>query len=96
MKEDASSPTVSSEPVMLTCVADANKKEDVTVVNIRNAFDQMVFKDEKDRAFICICDPVVDVLASIAPDVYGLYVTVGMMTLLLYYKRFDKSLRPRD
>jgi hypothetical protein len=45
MKEDASSPTVSSEPVMLTCVADANKKEDVTLVNIRNAFDQMVFKD---------------------------------------------------
>ncbi len=37
-KEDASSPTVSSEAVMLTCVIDATKKRDVAVVDTPNAF----------------------------------------------------------
>jgi hypothetical protein len=76
-KEDASSPTVSSESVMLTCVIDATKKREVAVVDIPNAFIQNVVEDEKDRAFICICGPLVDILGSIAPDVYGPYVTVG-------------------
>ncbi len=39
---------------------------------------------EKDRAFICIRGPLVDILGSIAPDVYGPYVTVG--------KKCDKQL----
>ncbi len=76
-KEDASSPMVSSEAVMLTCVIDATKKRDVAVVDIPNAFIQTVVEDEKDRAFICIHGPLVDILGSIAPDVYGPYVTVG-------------------
>ncbi len=110
-KEDASSPTVSSEAVMLTCVIDATKKRDVAVVDIPNAFIQTVFEDEKDRAFICIRGPLVDILVSIAPDFYGPYVMVGkkgekqllvqcltalygtMVVLLLYYKKFVKSLK---
>ncbi len=76
-KEDASSPTVSSAAVMLTCVINATKKRDVAVVDIPNVFIQTVVEDEKDRAFICICGPLVDILGSIAPDVYGPYVTVG-------------------
>ncbi len=75
-KEDASSPTVSSEAVMLTCVINATKKRAVAVVGIPNAFIQTVLEDEKDRAFICIHGLLVDILGSIAPDVYGPYVTV--------------------
>ncbi len=37
-KEDASSPTVSSEAVMLMCVIDATEKRDVAVVDIPSAF----------------------------------------------------------
>ncbi len=110
-KEDASSPMVSSEAVMLTCVIDATKKRDVAVVNIPNAFIQTVVEDEKDRAFICIFGLLVDLLGSFAPDVYGPYAMVGkrgekqllvqcptalygtMVTLLLYYKKFVKSLK---
>ena len=33
--------------------------------------------DEKDRAFICIRGPLINILVSIAPDVYGPYATVG-------------------
>jgi hypothetical protein len=113
MKEDASSPTVSSEAVMLTCVVDANENREVAIVDIQNAFIQTVVGDEKDRAFIHIHGPLVNILVSIAPDVYGPYVTVGkkgkkrllvqcltalygtMVVLLLYYKKFVKSLKSK-
>jgi hypothetical protein len=66
--EDASSPTVSSEAVMLTCVVDANENR---------LFVQTVVEDKKDRTFICIHGPLVDILVSIAPSVYGPYVADG-------------------
>jgi hypothetical protein len=111
MKEDANSPTVSSEAVMLTCVVNANENREVAIVDIPNSFVQTVVEDEKDRAFILICGPLVNIMVSIAPDVYGPYVTVGkkgkkhllvqcltalygtMVALLLYYKKFVKSLK---
>ncbi len=60
---------VSSEAVMLTCVINATKKRDVTVVDIPNAFIQTVVEGEKDRAFIRIRSQLVDILGSIVPDV---------------------------
>jgi hypothetical protein len=77
MKEDASSPTVSSEAVMLTCIVNANENREVVIVDISNAFVQTVVKDEKGRAFIRIRGPLVNIMVSIAPDVYGPYITVG-------------------
>jgi hypothetical protein len=62
---------------MLTCVIDATKKRDVAVVDIPNAFIQTVVEDEKDTAFIRIRGLLVDILGSIAPDVYKPYVAVG-------------------
>ncbi len=50
---------------------------DVAIVDIPNAFVQTVVEDEKDRACIRIRGPLVDILISIAPDVYGEYVTIG-------------------
>jgi hypothetical protein len=77
MKEDTSSPTVSAKAVMLTCIVNANENRDDTIVDIPNAFVQTVVEVEKDRAFICIRGPLVNILVTIAPDVYGPYVTVG-------------------
>ncbi len=37
-KEDVSSPTVSLEAVLLTCIVDANKNSNVAIVDIPNAF----------------------------------------------------------
>jgi hypothetical protein len=68
---------VSSEAVLLTCIVDANKNRDVAIVDIPNAFVQTVAKDEKDKALICIHGPLVDILVSIAPNVYGSYVMFG-------------------
>jgi hypothetical protein len=49
-KEDASSPTVSLEAVLLTCVVDANKNRDVANVDIPNAFVQTIVEDEKGQS----------------------------------------------
>ncbi len=76
---NASSPTVSSEAVMLTCVVDANENREVAIVDTPNAFIQTVVEDEKDRAFIRIRGQLVNILVTIAPDVYGPYVTVGRL-----------------
>ena len=47
-KEDASSPTVSTEAVMLTCVVDAEEDRDMAVIDIPNAFIQTRVENEKD------------------------------------------------
>jgi hypothetical protein len=76
-KEDTSSPTVSLEAVLLTCIVDANKNRDIAIVDIPNAFVQTIVEDEKDKALIHIHGPLVDILVSIAPNVYGLCITAG-------------------
>jgi len=39
-KEDTSSPTVTTELVLLTCIIDTQEGRDVAVINIPNAFIQ--------------------------------------------------------
>jgi hypothetical protein len=85
-KEDASSPTVTTEAVLLSCIIDAKEGRDVAVVDIPNAFVQTHVENEKDMAFIKICGVLVDILVEIAPDVYKSYVSrdkKGMKQLLV-------------
>jgi hypothetical protein len=85
-KEDVSSPMVSAEAVMLTSMINAFEDEDITVINISNAFVQTVIEDEENCVIVCIRGLLVDILVSIAPDVYGLYVStnkVGQKVLLV-------------
>jgi hypothetical protein len=72
-KEDVTSTTVTAEAVMLTCVIDAQEDRDVAMVYIPNTFIQTVVskEDAEHRVTVCIRGPLVDVLVSIAPDVYG-------------------------
>jgi hypothetical protein len=76
-KEDVSSPTVSAEAVMLTCIIDAAEDKDIVVVDFPNAFAQTVVSEEdaEHRVIVCIRGPLFDILVSIAPDVYGPYVS---------------------
>ncbi len=62
---------------MLTCVIDAQEDRDIAVVDIPNAFVQTVVDEEdaEHRVIVCIRGPLVDILVSIAPDVYGPYVS---------------------
>ena len=66
---------------MLTCVIDAQEGRDVAVVDISNAFVQTIVSEEdaEHRVIVWIRGPLVDVLVSIAPDVYAPYVTTNKM-----------------
>ncbi len=77
MKEDISSPTVLAEAVMLTFVIDALKDQQIAIIDIPNAFVQTVVEDEEHRVVVRIRGPLVDILVSIAPDVYGPYVSTN-------------------
>ncbi len=76
-KDDVSSPTVTAEAVMLTCIIDVQEDRDVAMVDIPNAFVQTVVskEDAEHRVTVRIREPLVDVLVLIAPDVYGPYVS---------------------
>jgi hypothetical protein len=75
-KEDASSPTVTTESVLLSCIIDAEEERDVAVIDIPNAFIQTHVEDEKDMVIIKLHGVLVDILVVIAPNVYKSYATV--------------------
>jgi hypothetical protein len=70
-KEDASSPTVATESVLLTCIVDAEEEREVAVINIPNAFIQTRIEDKKDMVIIKIRGVLVDMLLDIAPAFYN-------------------------
>jgi hypothetical protein len=61
-KKDASSPTIATESVMLSCIIDAEEEWVVAVVDIPNIFLQTRVENEKDMAFIKIRGILVDIL----------------------------------
>jgi len=70
---------VTAEAGMPTCVLDAQEDRDIAVVDILNAFVQTVVDEEdtEHRVIVRIRGPLVDILVSIAPDLYGPYVTTN-------------------
>jgi hypothetical protein len=104
-----SSSIVATEAILLSCIINAKKERDVTVINIPNAFIQIRVEDEEDMAIIKIRG----VLVQIAHNVYKSYVTTDkkgmkqllvqcknalygtMVARLLYYCKFTMSLSVR-
>jgi hypothetical protein len=76
-KEDLSPPMVSAEAMMLTCVINTLKDQDTAIIDIPNAFIQTVVEDEEHHLVVRIRGPLVDILVSIAPDVYGPYMSTN-------------------
>jgi hypothetical protein len=74
-KDDASSPTIATEYVLLSCIIGAEEERDVAVVDIPNAFVQTHVEKENYMVFIKIRGILVDILVGIAPDVYKSYVS---------------------
>jgi hypothetical protein len=88
-KEDARSPTVATELILLSCIIDPEKERDVKVVDIRNAFVQTRVENENDMVFIKIRGILVDIQVEISPDVYKSYVSKdkkGMKQFLVQYQ----------
>ncbi len=78
-KEDEHSLAVTAKAFMLTCVIDAQEDRDIAVVDIPTAFVQTVVDEEDTEhcVIVCIRGPLVDILVSIAPNVYSLYVSTN-------------------
>ena len=76
-KEESSSPTVSTESVLLTSIIDAQEGREVAVIDIPNAFIQTRVQDAKDRVIIRITGVIVDWLVKAAPKVYASYVATN-------------------
>jgi hypothetical protein len=76
-KEDASSPTVAIESVLLSCIIDAEEEREVAVTDIPNAFIQTEVEDQKDMTIIKLRGTLADILVKIAPDVYNAYGTTN-------------------
>jgi len=76
-KEDASSPTVATESVILTSVIDAVEERETAVIDIPNAFIQTVVTDKEKRVIIRLRGMLVDMLVKIAPAVYKDYVSTN-------------------
>ena len=68
-KEDASSPKLSTESVLLTSLVDAQENCDVAIVDIPNAFIQTMIEDKEDKVIMRIQGHMVDVLVKVAPKV---------------------------
>jgi Reverse transcriptase (RNA-dependent DNA polymerase) len=73
-KEEPTSPTVSTESVILTSVIDALEGRDVAIIDIPNAFIQTKLTDKDEMAIIRIRRMLVDTLLDIAPEVYKPYI----------------------
>ena len=85
-KEEASSPTVATEAVLLSCVIDAQEHQDVATIDITNACIQTRVNKIEDMANIIVRGTLVDVLVDIEPDIYGPYASTkkkGVKTLIL-------------
>jgi hypothetical protein len=54
-KEDVSSPAVTAEAIMLTCVIDAQEDRDIAVIDIPNVFVQTVIDEEDADHHVIVC-----------------------------------------
>ena len=73
-KEDSSSPTVSTESILLTSIVNADKNRDIVVINIPNTFIHTRIQEEKNMEIIKLCGVWVNILCKISPN-YNPYVT---------------------
>jgi hypothetical protein len=80
-KEEASSPTVAIEAVMLSCVMDAMERRDVATVDIPGAFMQA---DMEDIVHMKLEGKMAELLVRIDPQLYRKHVQVDRGRQVLY------------
>jgi hypothetical protein len=76
-KEDVSSPTVSTESVLLSYIVNAEEERDVAVIDIPNLFIETRVEHEEDKVIIKLRGVLVDILLDVAPELYKDYVMTG-------------------
>ena len=80
-KEEASSPTVAIESVMLSCAIDAKEGRDVGIIDIPNAFMQV---DMEGTVHMKLEGKMAELLVKLSPKLYRPYVLMENGKLVLY------------
>jgi Reverse transcriptase (RNA-dependent DNA polymerase)/Zinc knuckle len=80
-KEEARSPTVAVESVLLSCTMDAHEERDVAIVDIPGAFMQV---DMEGIVHLRIDGPMADLLIRIDPEYYNQFVEMKGDKKVLY------------
>jgi len=78
-REDAASPTVALESIMLTVVIDAREDRDMMTADVPNAFIQAPMpelKEGEERVIMKITGVLVDMLVKLQPEIYKDYVVL--------------------
>jgi hypothetical protein len=86
-REEAASPTVSLESVLITAVIDAKENREVAVVDMPNAFvttENEKLADHHEVDLMKIRGKLVDILVQVDPELYGPYVTYENGQKILY------------
>jgi Reverse transcriptase (RNA-dependent DNA polymerase) len=84
-KEEAASPTVISESILLTATIDAEENRDVMTLDIPNAFVQTDMEvNGNERVMMKIRGPLVDMLVSLDAEMYQDYVVIENNMKVLY------------
>ena len=81
-KEDAASPTVSLEAVLMTCVLEAREKCDVAIIDIPNAFVQVEWQGE--TVLIKLRGRMAELMVQTSPSLYKQYITMENGKMVLY------------
>jgi hypothetical protein len=85
-REEASSPTASTEAILITGVLDAKQRRDVMTLDIPNAFMQTPVPKSGEKIIMKIRGRLVDILTEICPGVYNDYVIYKGKHKVLYVK----------
>ena len=83
-KEEAASPTVSTEVLLTTAVINAKQKRDVITLDIPNTFVQTPMPKSQQRVIMRINGLLVDYLEEQCPETYSKYITHQNKTKVLY------------
>ena len=84
-KEDATSPTVALESVLLMAMIDAAEGWDVTTIDILNAFIQTKLDDNSNKVLMRLCSKLAKLMVEVAPEIYSKYVSVDSKGELVLY-----------
>ena len=85
MKEDATSPTVALESVLLMAMIDAAERQDVATIDIPNAFVQTRLDDDSNKVLIRLHSKLAKLMVKVAPEIYSKYVSVDSKGELVLY-----------
>jgi hypothetical protein len=80
-KEEVSSPTVSTESVMISCTIDAHEKRDVAIIDVPGAFMQA---DMDDTVYMRIEGKMAELLVALDPNYYNQYAEIHNGKMILY------------